>query len=70
MKRRRRLVPSCDLRVDTYRLVSEAIEEGIAAGWRRAHKHTDAPEESFIKCEIENAIMNRLSEVFIWPDRY
>jgi hypothetical protein len=53
-----------------YRLLSDTVESGIEAGWRRAHKHTDIPTAEGIKCEIEKEIMNRMSEVFIFPERY
>lgn len=67
MKLTRKLRPRSDLRVNTYIVVTRAIEEGINYGWNRAHKHTDRPSPEQIKQEIENAIMNSLSEVLIWP---
>ena len=67
--RRRSLRPACNLQVDAYRILSDAVENGIAAGWRRAHKHTDTPTQEGIKCEIEREIMNRICEIFIFPDR-
>lgn len=56
------------MKIRTYEVVSRAIEEGIAYGWMRAHKHTDKPGEETIKAEIENAILNSLSEVVNWED--
>lgn len=53
--------------LNAYAIVSRAIEEGIATGWRRAHKHTDRPGEAAIFDEIEQAILNALSEVVVWP---
>lgn len=70
LTRRRKIRPRHDLLVDTYRMVSRAVEDGVTSGWYRAHKHTDTPVPEAIKCEIENAIMNELSNVFIWPDPY
>lgn len=67
MKLTRKLRSRSDLKVNTYVVVTRAIEEGINYGWNRAHKHTDHPSEGQIKQEIENAIMNSLSEVLIWP---
>lgn len=69
LTRRKRFSPLHGLRVDIYRLVSDAVEDGITSGWYRAHKHTDTPTPEFIKCEIESAVMNELSNVFIWPER-
>lgn len=68
--KRARLKTACNIQVDTYRLVAAAIEDGIEAGWRRAHKHTDTPSPEGIKCEIDREIMNRLCEIFIFPERY
>jgi len=65
---RRRIKPGLHLEVNVYKLVSRAVEDGITSGWYRAHKHTDAPGSEEIKWQIENAIMNELSEIFIWPD--
>lgn len=66
MKLTRKLRPRSDLKVNTYVVMGRAIEEGINYGWNRAHKHTDRPSPEQIKQEIENAIMNSLSEVLIW----
>ena len=68
MKLTRKLRPRSDLKVNTYVIVTRAIEEGINYGWNRAHKHTDRPSEGQIKQEIENAVMNSLSEVLIWSE--
>lgn len=63
-----KIKPSCDLRVNTYAVVTRAIEEGIGYGWNRAHKHTATPDEQTIKTEIENAVRNALSEILVYPD--
>jgi len=47
-----------------YPLLCRAIEDGISAGWNRAHKHTDHPGEAAIKQEIELAILNEICEWF------
>jgi hypothetical protein len=70
LTKRRKIRTHHGLQVDTYRLVSQAVEDGVTSGWYRAHKHTDTPTPEAIKCEIESAIMNELSNVFIWPDPY
>jgi len=51
------------VRIDAYAVISRAVEEGIEYGWNRAHKHTDKPSKDLILTEMENAIMNSLSEV-------
>ena len=70
MRYPRKISGTCGIKVDMYRLLSDTVESGIEAGWRRAHKHTDIPTTEGIKCEIEKEIMNRMSEVFIFPERY
>lgn len=70
MRRTRRFKATPQIGVDVYRLMSGAVEDGVTAGWYRAHKHTDKPEADHIKCEIEREIMNRLCEIFIFPERY
>jgi hypothetical protein len=70
LTRRRKINGRLNLQVDIYKLVSRAVESGIASGLRRAHKHTDTPGQEEIKWAIENAVMNELSEVFLWPDVY
>lgn len=52
------------VRVKTYPLMSEAVEIGTDRGWRRAHKHTDAPDQFVICTAIEQAIMEEICERF------
>ena len=56
------------MKVKTYTIVTRAIEEGIAHGYRRAHKHTDAPTPEAIKESIYNEVMNALCEVIEFWD--
>ena len=51
------------VRVKTYSLMQNAIEIGIARGWRRAHKH-GTPDEYSICDAIENAILEEIDERF------
>lgn len=53
-------------RVNVYAIVSRAVEEGSRLGWRRAHKHTETPEEDSAVEAIERAILECLSEAFEW----
>ena len=55
------------LRVDAYRVADDAVERGIAYGWMRAHKHTDTPSPDHVREQIHAAVMNELSDYFIWP---
>lgn len=47
-----------------YPLIERLIEEGIEAGWYRAHKHTDTPNESAIKLCVAEYIMQGFDETF------
>jgi hypothetical protein len=55
---------SAGIRVNSYMVLTRAIEEGISYGYRRAFKHSDDPDEDHIKDEIYTAIMNSICEVF------
>ena len=53
------------MRAKTRTILQNAIEWGIEAGLRRAHKHTDTPSEAVIEAEIDRAIWENIDEVFI-----
>tara|TARA_R110002126_G_scaffold157613_6_gene305093 strand:- start:435 stop:614 length:180 start_codon:yes stop_codon:yes gene_type:complete len=52
------------MKVKMYPLIERLVDEGIEAGWNRAHKHTDAPIEETIKNCIQEYIMNGFDEAF------
>ena len=52
------------MKVKMYPLIERLIDEGIEAGWNRAHKHTDTPIEETIKQCIEQYIMQGFDEAF------
>lgn len=54
--------------LNSWAIISRAVEEGIDYGYRRAHKHTSTPSEDLLKNEIDNAIMSELSEVLLYED--
>jgi len=60
---RGKFMPKIKVKADTYKILSRAVEEGIAYGWVRAHKHNDQPTEETIKDELEKAVMNAICEV-------
>ncbi len=69
MKRTKKKRPVADgLRVRAYQVLRRAIEEGAEYGWRRAHKHTDAPDEETIKGQIVTGILNEICEYFDFDD--
>lgn len=56
------------VRVDTYRVMAQAVESGVAYGWNRAHKHVDDPDPENIKEEIERAVITEICEWFRFGD--
>lgn len=56
------------MRSRDYTILARAVEEGVAAGWRRAHKHTGKPPEDHVRAEIEAAVMGEISEVFAFDE--
>jgi hypothetical protein len=56
------------LRVRAYEVLRRAIEEGVEHGWRRAHKHTDAPDEETIKDQVVTGVLNEVCEYFNFDD--
>ena len=56
------------VRVNTYEIISRAVESGISYGWSHAHKHTDTPTEEEVKNQIEMGIMNEMCEVLLFDD--
>jgi len=57
------VVLQSDIRLDTYAVISRAVEEGVAYGLRRAWKHDDSPNEEALQQHVESAVMNSLCEV-------
>ena len=54
------------IKLNSYAIISEAIERGISAGYRHSHKHTNTPDEDTVKEHIYQDIMNELSEIIVW----
>jgi len=52
----------------TYPLLERAIEEGVTYGYRKAHKHDDAPSEFEICSAIADAVMIQISDTFDFVD--
>ena len=51
------------LKVDVYKIVARAVEEGVNYGWMRAHKYVEKPSEDIIKDEMERGVMLMLDGV-------
>jgi hypothetical protein len=53
-----------------YPLLEQAVENGVACGWRRAHKHTDQPTEDLMCDAVTQAVLHEICERFhfVEPD--
>ena len=58
------------LKPKTYAVLDRAIEDGIAYGIARAHKHTDSPTMQQIQASIHTNVMNEIAEWFDIDDNY
>lgn len=50
-----------------YQLLERCVEEGVAYGYMRAHKHCDTPDEVHLKDCINQGVMNEICEWFDFP---
>jgi len=53
------------LKPKTYRILTEAVENGVKYGYHRSYKHTDDPDPDQMQDTIIQAVMN---EIFEWFD--
>jgi len=51
-----------------YQLLERCVEDGIARGFDRAHKHDDSPGEESIQESIKCEVMNEVCEWFDFDD--
>ena len=59
------------LQVDVYAVLSRAVEEGVAHGWRRAHKHVEPgqrADEGMARETIRNEVLTAVAEYFRFGD--
>lgn len=52
------------MRPRTYSILDRAVEEGVKLGYNRAHKHTSKPTEALLLERIQDAVMEKICEVF------
>ena len=57
------------MKVKMYPLIERIVEQGIDAGWNRAHKHTDTPNEETIKNCIHDSIMLAFEDLFVFEQQ-
>ena len=51
-----------------YDVLARAVEEGIAAGWQHAHKHTETPSPEAVHDQIHMDVMTAICEWFTFDD--
>ena len=56
------------MKAKTRRIIEDAIERGVARGYRRAFKHTDSPGEDSLFADISDCIMFEIDEYFSFED--
>ena len=59
---------ACQVRLNAYGIISDAIDRGLRLGWYRAHKHADSPDQETIFYNVHNEIMNELCDVLKFDD--
>lgn len=52
------------MKVNEYKVLMEAVEQGVHYGWNRAHKHDDNPSPATIKNQIEQEVLTQICEYF------
>ena len=50
------------VKLDTYKVLSEIVEAGVDQGFERAHKVTDNPSEQTFKEHIASSVMLKLEQ--------
>lgn len=58
------------MRPRTYSILDRAVEEGTKLGYNRAHKHTSKPTEALMLERIQDAVMEKICEVFEFDFEY
>jgi len=53
-----------------YTILSQAVEEGVKHGYRRAFKHVEKPSEESIIDAVDTAVMASILEYFTFDSEY
>lgn len=56
------------MKPNTYKIIQEAVENGVAVGYNRAYKHSDAPSGEELRNKIYDAVMNEICEWFVFDE--
>ncbi len=51
------------VKINLYKLISEAVDAGITTGVNRSFKHTDKPSREYICEHVSCEVMNSICEV-------
>lgn len=57
------------VKADVYTAIDTAVENGVLAGWRLAHKHTDTPHGDLVCQRIVEAVLAELCERLDWEGK-
>lgn len=53
-----------------YTILSQAVEEGVKRGYRRAFKHVESPSEEAVIDSIDSAVMASILEYFTFDSEF
>lgn len=56
------------MKPNEYKVLSEAVEEGVSYGYMRAFKYSDDPTPDAIQAAIVDAVMLQICEYFFFED--
>jgi hypothetical protein len=56
------------MKPNTYKILTECIDNGIKAGWFKAHKHTDTPTPEQVWDSISHYVMLEVCDYFIFDN--
>lgn len=51
-----------------FKILVRCVEDGVAYGYSRAHKHTDTPTDEVVRDQIENAVIDEICEWFYFDE--
>lgn len=54
------------MKANEYLVMNQAVEDGVAYGWMRAHKHVENPTEDQIKDAIVEGVMSTICQWFMF----
>ena len=58
------------MKAKEYTLLARCVEEGIAGGYAKAHKHEDDPTAENIRAKIYDYVMLEICEYFKFEDDF